>query len=279
MDIQAIFNAGGTVIKNPNYKKGKKNIEPEYITVSDLDSGIKPDGSLIADIAYDAAARGHQSILGRNGELDKYIEYGLTPNSWENLDKLMIEQQGGLTKFGNAFAQAIISEALIGTAVGVSDMFDMIGQSVGLSNPNYQNPVSNYLIQKQEEFKEATKIWADPDKNIFNGGLIDAGWWASNIPSIASSLTLLLPSTGVVKGLSWASKASKLSRFTRNSVRALSGAERRLKYARELRAAGATAEEIQAASNLTKMQRFLNSSSTIKATNMFLENGTTKKSR
>lgn len=275
MDIQAIFNAGGTVIKNPNYKKGKKNIKPEYITVSDLDSGIKPDGSLVADIAYDAAARGHQSILGRNGELDKYIEYGLTPNSWENLDKLMIEQQGGLTKFGNAFAQAIISEALIGSFVGVSDMFDMIGQSVGLSDPNYQNPVSNYLIQKQEEFNEYTKIWADPDKNIFNGGLVDAGWWASNIPSIASSLTLLLPSAGATKFLSWASKASKLSRFTRNSVRALSGAERRLKYARELRAAGATAEEIQAASNLTKMQRFLNSSSTIKATNMFLENGTT----
>lgn len=43
MDIQAIFNAGGTVIKNPNYRKGKKNTEPEYITVSDLDSGVKPD--------------------------------------------------------------------------------------------------------------------------------------------------------------------------------------------------------------------------------------------
>ena len=93
MDIQAIFNAGGTVIKNPNYKKGKKNTEPEYITVSDLDSGVKPDGSLVADIAYDAAARGEQAILGRNGELDKYIEHGLTPNGWENLDKQMGEEQ------------------------------------------------------------------------------------------------------------------------------------------------------------------------------------------
>lgn len=275
MDIQAIFNAGGTVIKNPNYRKGKKNTEPEYITVSDLDSGVKPDGSLVADIAYDAAARGDQSILGRNGELDKYIEHGLTPNGWENLDKQMAEQQGALSKFGNALAQTVVSEIGYGTFIGIADLFDMIGQAVGLSDPNYQNAISKYLTEKQEEFKEATKIWVDPDKNITNGGLTDAGWWASNIPSIASSLTLLLPSTGVVKGLSWASKASKLSRFTRNSVRALSGAERRLKYARELRAAGATAEEIQAASKLTKMQRFLNSSSTIKATNMFLENGTT----
>lgn len=275
MDIQAIFNAGGTVIKNPNYKKGKKNTEPEYITVSDLDSGVKPDGSLVADIAYDASARGDQSILGRNGELDKYIEHGLTPNGWENLDKQMAEQQGALSKFGNALSQTVVSEIGYGTFIGIADLFDMIGQAVGLSDPNYQNAASQYLMEKQEEFKEATKIWVDPDKNIANGGLTDAGWWASNIPSIASSLTLLLPSTGVVKGLSWASKASKLSRFTRNSVRALSGAERRLKYARELRAAGATAEEIQAASKLTKMQRFLNSSSTISATNLFLENGTT----
>lgn len=275
MDIQAIFNAGGTVIKNPNYRKEKKNTEPEYITVSDLDSGVKPDGSLVADIVYDAAARGDQSILGRNGELDKYIEHGLTPNGWENLDKQMAEQQGALSKFGNALAQTVVSEIGYGTFIGIADLFDMIGQAVGLSDPNYQNAASKYLTEKQEEFKEATKIWVDPDKNIANGGLTDAGWWASNIPSIASSLTLLLPSTGVVKGLSWASKASKLSRFTRNAVRVLSGAERRLKYARELRAAGATAEEIQAASKLTKMQRFLNSSSTISATNLFLENGTT----
>ena len=275
MDIQSIFNAGGTVIKNPNYKKGKNNTQPEYITVSDLNSGVTPDGSLVAGIAYDAAAKGEQSILGRNGELDKYIKAGLTPNGWEDLDKLMIKQQGALSKFGNALAQAVVSEGILGTFIAITDLFDMIGQAVSLSDPNYQNAASKYLTEKQEEFKEATKIWTDPTLNIANGGLTDAGWWASNIPSIASSLTLLIPSTGAVKGLQYLSKAWNISRFTRNSIRALSGAERRLKLARELRAAGATAKEIQEASKLTKMQRFLNSSSTISATNLFLENGTT----
>ena len=71
MDIQSIFNAGGTVIKNPSYKKGKKNTQPEYITVSDLESGVAPDGSLVAGIAYDAAAIRNQDILGVYGELDK----------------------------------------------------------------------------------------------------------------------------------------------------------------------------------------------------------------
>ena len=102
MDIQSIFNAGGTIIKNPNYKKGKNNTQPEYITVSDLDAGITPDGSLVAGIAYNAAAKGQQSILGRNEELDKYINAGLTPNGWENLDKQLADAQSNWGKLFNA---------------------------------------------------------------------------------------------------------------------------------------------------------------------------------
>lgn len=270
MDVLDFINNGGQkTVPNPNYNpKSKKNIQSPTITVADLD----PERNSAVDMAvYDF---NRQYSIGAK-EADTYRKVGLNWNPWENLDKQIAEQQGALSKFGNALAQTVVSEIGYGTFIGIADLFDMIGQAVGLSDPNYQNPASKYLTEKQEEFKEATKIWTDPDVNITNGGLLDAGWWASNIPSIASSLTLLLPSTGVVKGLSWASKASKLSRFTRNAVRVLSGAERRLKHARELKAAGATAEEIQAASKLTKMQRFLNSSSTISATNLFLENGMT----
>lgn len=270
MDVLDFINNGGQkTVPNPNYNpKSKKNIQPPTITVDDLD----PERNSAVDMAvYDF---NRQYSIGAK-EADLYRKEGLNWNPWENLDKQITEQQGALSKFGNALAQTVVSEIGYGTFIGIADLFDMIGQAVGLSDPNYQNPVSKYLTEKQEEFKEAHKIFVDQDVNIANGGLTDAGWWASNIPSIASSLTLLIPSTGVVKGLSLASKASKLSRFTRNTVRAISGAERRLKYARELRAAGATAEEIQVASKLTKMQRFLNSSSTISATNLFLENGIT----
>ena len=270
MDVLDFINNGGQkTIPNPNYNpRSKKNIQPPTITVDDLD----PEKNNAVNMAVQDFLI--QYSIGSK-EADLYRKEGLNWNPWENLDKQMAEQQGALSKFGNALAQTVVSEVGLGTIIGIADLFDMIGQAVGLSDPNYQNPASKYLTEKQKEFKEATKIWTDPDVNIANGGLTDTGWWASNIPSIASSLTLLIPSTGIVKGLSWAGKASKLSRFTRNTVRVISGAERRLKYARELRAAGATAETIQAASKLTKMQRFLNSSSTISATNLFLENGAT----
>lgn len=275
MDIQAIFNAGGTVIKNPNYRKGKKNTEPEYITVSDLDSGVKPDGSLVADIAYDAAARGDQSILGRNGELDKYIEHGLTPNGWENLDSQLAEQQGAFSKFGNALAQTLVSELALGTIKGFSDLFDLIGQGVGLTDGDYSNPISKFLEEKQEEFRNFAPIYSDPNLHISNGGLLDAGWWASNIPSIISSLTLLLPSSGIVKGASYLGKTLNVGSRTRNAVRVISGVNSKMKEAEALRKAGKSAEEIAELTKLNGVQRFLTSASTAKQTSLFLENATT----
>ena len=275
MDIQAIFNAGGTVIKNPNYKKGKKNIEPEYITVSDLDSGVKPDGSIVADIAYDAAAKGEQSILGRNGELDKYIEHGLTPNGWENLDSQLAKQQGAFSKFSNALAQTLVSELAIGIPKGVSDLFDLIGQGVGLSDGDYSNPVSEFLEEKQEEFRNFAPIYSDPNLHISNGGLLDAGWWASNIPSIVSSLTLLIPSSGIVKGASAIGKAFNVGSRTRNAMRVISGVNSKMKEAEALRKAGISAEEIAELTKLNGVQRFLTSASTAKQTSLFLENAST----
>lgn len=275
MDIQSIFNAGGTVIKNPNYKKGKKNTQPEYITVSDLDSGVAPDGSLVADIAYDAAAKGQQSILGRNGELDKYINAGITPNGWENLDKQLADNQSAMSKWGNALVQAVASETVLGTGKAISDLFDLIGQATTISSPDYTNPVSQTLENWQEAVRDYAPIYVDPKINILNGGLLDAGWWASNIPSVMSSLTLLLPSAGAVKGLSYVGKAFNVGSRTSKAISAISGATRKARAAQAVKAAGGTAEEIAAAGKLDTVQRFLTSPSTAKQTSLFLENSST----
>ena len=259
MDIQSIFNAGGTVIKNPSYKKGKKNTQPEYITVSDLESGVAPDGSLVAGIAYDAAAKGNQDILGVNGELDKYINAGLTPNNWENLDKQLADSQSAWSKWGNAIAQTVGSELAIGIPKAFSDLFDVLGNVLTLNNGDYNNPVSQYLEQKQEEFRAWAPIYTDPNLNISNGGLLDAGWWASNIPSVASSLTLLIPSSGAVKVGSTIGKALNVGGKTASFTRKITGASKAINNGKKL----------------NKFQRFMNSEGTANATKLFLENGTT----
>ena len=130
MDTQTIFNAGGTIIKNPSYTN--KNGQPEYITVADLDSSVTPEGSKTADIVYQAAAQGNQDILGRNGELDKYIEKGITPTdkNLPVLDKMLADSQSATAKWFNGLSQAVISEVGLGTLKSFTDLFDFVTSKI-----------------------------------------------------------------------------------------------------------------------------------------------------
>ena len=216
MDVLDFINRNGQrTVPNPNYNpRSKKNTQPPTIIV--------PDAQPISDDVIEMAKRDALNQFSiASGTADKYREFGLNYNPKENLDKQLADVQSNWSKAINALGQTLVSEIGIGTVKGVSDLIDFVGQKVGLSDHNYSNPVSQYLEEKQEEFKEWAPIYADPSKNIKNGGLADFGWWMSNMPSIASSLTLLIPSTGITKGLSWVGKASKISKYTNRAARAI----------------------------------------------------------
>ena len=235
----------------------------------------KPLSNPLANLAYSSAASGDQDILGRGDELEKYRKHGITPNDWENLDKQLADSQGALTKLGNSLAQAVVSEFALGTLKGISDLVDFAIGGAFRSNNDYSNPVSQKLEEWQEQFRDFAAIHVDPSVNIGNGGLTDVGWWASNIPSVVSSLTLLLPSTGVVKGLSFLGKGLKVGAYTRKGVRAITGVNKKLQTARTMRANGMTSDAIQNATKLTNFQRIANSTNTARGVSLFLENGTT----
>ena len=270
MDILDFINKEGKKeVPNPLFKpKSKKNIQPRSIVVQDLD----PDNDAAVNMAV-ADGINQYSIDSKTA--DKYRAKGINWNPWENLDSQLAEEQGTFAKFGNALAQTVVSELALGTIKGFSDLFDLIGQGVGLADRDYSNPISQFLEEKQEEFRNFAPIYSDPNLHISNGGLLDAGWWASNIPSIISSLTLLLPSSGIVKGTSYLGKLGKVGSRTRNAMRVISGVNSKMKEAEALRKAGKTAEEIAELTKLNGVQRFLTSASTAKQTSLFLENATT----
>lgn len=216
MDVnEFIKNNGQRLVANPAYNpKSKKNTQPSSILV--------PDIGLPNDVATNMAVTDYLNQYSIDAdENEKYRREGLNWNPRENFDLMLAERQSNWSKLGNALSQTLVSEIVLGTAKGLSDLVDFVGQKVGLSDHDYSNPVSQYLEEKQEEFKEWAPVYTDPNKNILNGGLTDFGWWMSNMPSIASSLTLLIPSTGVTKALSWAGKASKISKYTNRAARAI----------------------------------------------------------
>lgn len=261
MDVTGIFNAGGVLVKNPNYSKSKKNTQPEYITVTDfsqLPSG-STTGTALTDVAYQSAEK-NGVILGDYDDWKKYINHGITPNSIEqNLDIQLANNQSFLEKATNSILQTIGSELVLGSIKGFSDILDLAGQITGINDGDYTNPVSKFLEEKQEEFKEWAPVFVDPNKHLSNGGLLDSGWWFSNMPSIVSSISLMLPGFAATRLGSAIGKATKLTSFTRNAVRTLSGAEKAIK----------------AGNNLNTFQRVLNSEATAKKVGLFLENGTT----
>lgn len=231
MDTTQITSKGGYEELNPLWTKSKKNNQPKTILTT------SPQKGGLVDSFYNANPN---NFVFDNA--NKYINYGITPNKVApNLDKELAEAQSNFAKTFNSLGQALVSETILGTIKAVPDLFDAITNGIFQSDGDYQNPISNKLQEWQDYFRnEVAPIYSDPERNdIYNGGLTNWGWWTSNAPSVMSSLTLLLPSTGIVKGIGYLgklAKTSKLASITRNGIKGIAGIDRAINSNRELNA-------------------------------------------
>lgn len=236
MDFEEIKNmaTNGVSYINPSPSRSKKHPSPKIlnsldpIKIAELTTGF-------ADREINEGLTSGKVLTNQADKAYQLRHYGVTPNaSIVDVDKVLAESQSNLRKLGSAVSQAVVSEIGLGTVRGAADLFDLIGNVVtgNAANNDYTNPVSEKIQEWQDYFNtEVAPIYADPNLDITNGGLTNFGWWASNMPSIMSSVTLLLPSTSATKGLQWlakASAASKLGTATRNGIKALVGIDRAL---------------------------------------------------
>ena len=235
MNTENVFNNSGVIVSNPNYnpktKKGRTQ-QPFFRTLDvsqDITSGAANEFAKNADNVW---------VMG---DTHSYQRYGVTPNLITNLDKERAENQSNFAKTFNSLGQTLVSQAILGTIKAVPDLFDAITNGIFQSDGDYQNPISNKLQEWQDYFRnEVAPIYSDPTRNdIYNGGFTNWGWWTSNAPSVMSSLTLLLPSTGIVKGIGYLgklAKTSKLASMTRNGIKGIAGIDRAIASNRELNA-------------------------------------------
>ena len=233
MNTENVFNNSRIIVSNSNYnpktKKGRTQ-QPFFHTLDisqDITSGAANEFAKNADDAW---------VMG---DTHNYQRYGVTPNLITNLDKERAENQSNFAKTFNSLSQALVSETILGTIKAVPDLFDAITNGIFQSDGDYQNPISNKLQEWQDYFRnEVAPIYSDPERNdIYNGGLTNWGWWTSNVPSVMSSLTLLLPSTGIVKGIGYLgklAKTSKLASMTRNGIKGIAGIDRAINSNRRL---------------------------------------------
>ena len=217
--------------KNPQYGGKKDKVNPPRILKTPEDY-IDRSTNEIADITERYAT--DLSHLLPNAE--RYGKVGLTINkSGENYEKNFAKLQSNWDKAYNSLARTLYSELTLGTIKAFSDIADAVGQAIGVSDHDYSNPVSQTLEEWQNSFNESHYIGSDPDENtILDGGFGNFGWWANQMPSIISSLTLLVPSSGIIKGVSYLGKLANINSKAYRGIRALTGAKRRIEAGKDL---------------------------------------------
>jgi len=255
-------------VPNPKYKAGSKRSKEPATILQPMDN---PDTSSQALRLGIRGGLDQTSIDSK--ENDKYREYGLDWRPGRDMDAALAYAQSNWEKARNAVYQTVVSEVGLGTLRGISDLADfVIGGAMRLASGednDYSSPVSQKLQEWQEEFKNNYDIYTKPGLDISNGGLLDAGWWFSNLPSVMSSLTLLIPSTGFTKALSWAGKASKLTKGVGNVRRALTG----INKVDKVENAAAELGQVAKLSKGEEFAKWANRKSTVDRANQFVEFG------
>ena len=161
-----------------------------------------------------------------------------------NINKYRASQQGAWDEFGNFFNQAIVGQAIGGTVQAVGGLLELpktlgigIGNLLGITKK--QADFSNILTDWGQDIinwtEDVTPIYRKNPEKSFD--FKDSGYWFSMLPSVVSTVSLMLPGIGMSKGLGAVSKfmrtlseiknlekISKLEKLGKNTAKVIADA-------------------------------------------------------
>lgn len=190
------FLQGGNKTPNPDYnsKTKKGRLEPPILTNYNPGTSISDQGRsrLIGRIA-------NQSYNLSQYDINKYVPYDVYVNPVDDPEKLNKERAVNQSNWeqGLRMIGQIGNEVVLGTAIGFADMADAFYNMVTEEPNDYQNGVTAELENVKNSIDERLAIYRENPNAAWD--VSDFAWWASNAPSIASSLTLMIPSTSLAK--------------------------------------------------------------------------------
>lgn len=212
------FLQGGNKTPNPEYnpKTKKGAIQPPTLVDYNPGTSISDQG------------RGHlfSRIAGQlynlnQYDIDKYVPYDVYVNPVDDPEKLDKERAVNQSNWeqGLRMIGQIGNEITVGTAIGFADLADAFYNMISDSPNDYQSEISSRLESLKESINERLAIYRENPNAAFDIG--DFAWWASNAPSIASSLTLMIPSTGLAKGVSLLGKGLRFNKLANKMANAI----------------------------------------------------------
>lgn len=144
-------------------------------------------------------------------DYENFADYDVYLNAYttrEEAEKQRAKNQSWIEQTGRAVTQAVANEFILGTLSGFSNMYDAVYNLIANDGYNdYTNAVSTALEKAQDSIRERFAIYQENPGKSFDIG--DFGWWANNAISVASTLSMLIPSTGIMKGIKALGKIGK----------------------------------------------------------------------
>lgn len=242
---------------NPKTKKGR--VQPPVL----VDTSAPPVNDDFMSNTMDSVNR--LTFTGRelgfiNEQIESDADLGITLspyNTEEQLNAARAENQGALTKTGNALVQAGLGEVVVGTLEGFGNIADGIINT--FTGDNYgKNPWTNYWAGIHEDIRNKYQIYQrDPNASWQIG---DWGWWMNGLTNVATTASLMLPAAGWARGLSYLGKAGKLGKLSNWASRGLA------RVAKAGKAENSFGAMRQALSKANRIERTINDGSQILGT-------------
>lgn len=205
----------GGIKPNPNYnpKTKKGRAEPKYIKDTEPKDFTK--GMFNNSVESNRNLGYHPEDLGLTDEEYKdYTNDGIIPSPYktqEDLTVMRADKQSALEQFGNTVVQGVTNEIVLGTLLGFSNLADFaINFFTKEGEDDYTNPVSEALEGWQDNIRKKFAIYQRNPNESWDAS--DFGWWMNNSVSVLSSASMLIPTIGTTKALSFLGRATRAGR-------------------------------------------------------------------
>lgn len=147
------------------------------------------------------------------------------------------QHQSNWAQLGGFLNQAVVGQIIGGTMQGIGNLldFEQTANIINGTEKEFSNWFSDLGKGAQTWSENATPIYGDYEEGSFSPSHLS--WWMKNGVSVASTLSLMIPAAGAVKGVSMLGKALGISSKLNGQVAALRAAgkiEESLKLARTI---------------------------------------------
>ena len=140
-------------------------------------------------------------------EYSKYLGTVYPTLGERYLNKARAQNQSGTEQFVGFLNQALVGEIGGGTIEGIGHLLDIVSTAKALSGT--EKEFGNWFTEIGKSMRtwseEATPIYRDPDAPKFDPG--SWSWWMQNGKSVASTVSLMIPSGLAIRGISAVGKA------------------------------------------------------------------------